>query len=278
MHGQGSYGGHQVRLARRPEVVFLALLAMVFSDEIEQAGEWLEWLRPVLCGVWPIWAGDDGAWAEGPSYGLAYVSIMTMFASALKHATGVDLYRRPFWANHGHWRRWCWPPYAEWMGFGDHTERWKRTWESNANLVETIRRESGDETLATYVEQFRAEAEHLDTPEVRRMSASDAKLYLLEPAQHTEAGGPPQEPENTVLRTFPGAGWARTTHIDDPGHDIKLPLQPIQLYNHSHTNNNDFIIHVAGRSWPCQRLLRRLRVSSPHALELAQVAQLRDSI
>ena len=250
MHGRGSYGVTRFDSHAGREVVFLALLAMVFSDEIEQAGEWLEWLRPVLCGVWPIWAGDDGAWAEGPSYGLAYVSIMTMFASALKHATGVDLYRRPFWANHGHWRRWCWPPYAEWMGFGDHTERWKRTWESNANLVETIRRETGDATLAGYVEQFRAEAEHLDTPEVRRMSASDAKLYLLEPAQHTEAGGPLQEPENTVLRTFPGAGWAAVrTHIDDPEHDVAFIFRssPYGSYSHSHANNNDFIIHVAGK-------------------------------
>ena len=46
-----------------------------------------------MCGLWPSWAGDDGAWAQGPSYSLAYVTIMTMFASALKRGTGVDLYR-----------------------------------------------------------------------------------------------------------------------------------------------------------------------------------------
>jgi len=248
MHGRGSYGVTRFDSHAGREVVFLALLAMVFSDEIEQAGEWLEWLRPVLCGVWPIWAGDDGAWAEGPSYGSAYVSIMTMFASALKHATGVDLYRRPFWANHAHWRRWCLPPYAEWMGFGDHSERWKHTWESNANLVETIQRETGDQTLAPYVEQFRAEAERLDTSQVRHMSALDSKLYLLDATD--AAPGDTARRQDGVLRVFPGAGWAAVrTHIDDAEHDVAFIFRssPYGSYSHSHANNNDFIIHVAGK-------------------------------
>lgn len=248
MHGRGSYGITRFDSHAGREVVFLALLAMVFSDEIEQAAEWLEWLRPVLCGIWPVWAGDDGAWAEGPSYGSAYVSIMTMFASALKHGTGVDLYRRPFWANHGHWRRWCLPPYAEWMGFGDHTERWKRTWEANANLVDVIRRETGDHTLAAYIEQFRTEAEPLDTPQGRDMTAFDAKLYLLE--EKNPPAEAAAERRDGVLRVFPDAGWAAIrTSIDDPQSDVAFIFRssPYGSYSHSHANNNDFIIHVAGK-------------------------------
>ena len=105
MHNRGSYGLTRFDSHAGREIVFLALIALVFHDHIPEAESWLEWLRPVLCGIWPIWAGDDGAWAEGPSYGLAYVTIMTMFASALKRGTGVDLYRRPFWKNHARWRQ-----------------------------------------------------------------------------------------------------------------------------------------------------------------------------
>ncbi len=250
MHGRGSYGVTRFDSHAGREVVFLALLAMVFSDEIEQAGEWLEWLRPVLCGIWPIWAGDDGAWAEGPSYGLAYVSIMSMFATALKHSTGVDLYRRPFWANHGHWRRWCLPPYAEWMGFGDHTERWKRTWEANANLVDVIRHETGDASLGRYVEQFRAEAETLPLPERPGVDTFDAKLYLM----HTPDDAAPDTPAakaDPIMRVFPDGGWAAIrTSIDDTVRDVALIFRssPYGAVSHSHAANNDFIIHVGGRA------------------------------
>jgi hypothetical protein len=64
MHDRGSYGVTRFDSHAGREVVFLALIAMVFSDHIPDAAKWLEWLRPVLCGIWPIWAEDDGAWAD----------------------------------------------------------------------------------------------------------------------------------------------------------------------------------------------------------------------
>lgn len=94
MHARGGYGVTDFRSHSGREIVFLANLAMVFHRHIPEAEQWLRWLRPVLCGVWPIWAGADGAWAEGIMYGFAYVNIMTTFASALKEGCGVDLYRR----------------------------------------------------------------------------------------------------------------------------------------------------------------------------------------
>ena len=89
---------------------------------------------------------------------LAYVTIMTIFATTLKRATGLDLYRKPFWQGHARWRQWCWPPYAEWMGFGDHSERWAGSWHSNANLVDTISRETESDAFTAYVQAFREEA------------------------------------------------------------------------------------------------------------------------
>ena len=70
MHNRGSYGVTRFDSHAGREIVFLAHIALVFHEHIPEAQTWLEWLRPVLCGIWPIWAGDDGAWAEGPSYGL----------------------------------------------------------------------------------------------------------------------------------------------------------------------------------------------------------------
>jgi len=246
MHDLGCYGITRFDSHAGREIVFLAHIGMVFHEHIPAASRWLEWLRPVLCGVWPIWAGDDGAWSEGPSYGLAYTTIMTMFASSCKRATGVDLYRRPFWGNHARWRQWCLPPYAEWMGFGDHSERWASGWHSNADLVDLIGREIKTGEFTAYVEAFRREAEQLDTPAERQMPGANAQLFLAP----SPPAAQPAASSSTALRTFPGAGWAALrTDLCDPARDVAFIFRSSRFgsYSHSHANNNDFILHAGGR-------------------------------
>ena len=234
MHGRGMYGVERFDSHAGREIVFLALIALVFHEHIPEAPVWLAWLRPVLCGVWPIWAGDDGAWAQGPSYGTAYVGIMSMFGTALKRGAGIDLYRRPFWRNHARWRESFLPPYAQWWGFGDGGMRPPLA--ASTDIVETIEREVGSGELAEYVAACRAAAPPGTPP---------PQAYLAPPAEPAPAG-PARE---GVCRVFPYAGWAAIrTHIDDPARDVALLFRssPLGAISHSHANNNDFIIHVAG--------------------------------
>ena len=246
MHGRGSYGVQRFDSHAGREVVFLAMIALGFHEDLPESRTWLEWLRPVLCGIWPIWAGPDGGWAEGVSYGLAYVNIMTRFATALKAGAGIDLYTRPFWKGHAKWRQWCFPAYAEWIGFGDHSERWKRSWLANADLVELIGRQTGTAEFADYVADFRREAETCEQPPDRGLSATNPQRYLL-PGVDAEAGERDQE---QMLAVFAGAGWAAIrTAIQDPARDTAFIFRssPFGSISHSHANNNDFILHVAGK-------------------------------
>lgn len=248
MHDRGSYGVTRFDSHAGREIVFLAMIAFVFHEHIPEAVGWLEWLRPVLCGIWPVWSGDDGAWAEGPSYGLAYVSIMTMFATALKRGAGVDLYRRPFWKNHAHWRRHCLPPYAQWIGFGDHSERWAESWKANADLVEIIDRETGGQESGDYVAEFRREAKLCASSEPRQMPGVNSQIFLL-PVE--AESGPRPAREAKILRVFADTGWAAVrTHLDDASKDVGLIFRssPYGAISHSHANNNDFILHVAGKT------------------------------
>ncbi len=248
MHDLGHYGIDRFDSHSGREIVFLAQLSLVFHQHIPEAANWLEWLRPVLCGLWPSWAGDDGAWAQGPSYGLAYVTIMTMFASALKRGTGIDLYRRPFWQNHAHWRQWCLPPYAEWMGFGDHSERWAATWNNNADLVDLIGRESESSEFSAYIAEFRNIANTLSTPPERQLSGVNAQLLLAPAPIGKPKGTAPGQ--DRLLRVFADTGWAALrsdrTH---PERDIAFIFRssPYGAISHSHANNNDFILHAGGR-------------------------------
>jgi hypothetical protein len=172
---------------------------------------------------------------------------MSMFASALKKGTGVDLYSRPFWQGHANWRRWCFPPYAEWIGFGDQSERLAATWRGNAELVEIIARETGVHTFDSYAREFRAEAgKCLFSGEPRIPEAPSPQSYIAGPVGD---GGQAESPGN-MLQVFQDAGWAAVrTSVEAPEDDTAFIFRssPYGAWSHSHSNNNDFIIHVGGK-------------------------------
>lgn len=244
----GVYGVDKFDSHAGRQIVLLGLLSLAFHHEIPEAAGWLEFLRPVLCGVWPVWAGDDGAWAEGPAYGMTYVSVMTLFASALKQAVGVDLYRRPFWSGHLAWRRAVWPAYAEWIGFGDHNECWDVFWRSNADVCEVLARETGAAGYRPYVDALRHAAGvrcHIAPPE--RQLKGIHPLRLLAPGPLADSA--PAAPSSS-LSVYPAAGWAALrSDPADTSRDVALFFRssPFGSISHAHANNNDFILHVAGK-------------------------------
>jgi hypothetical protein len=247
MHNRGHYGITRFDSHAGREIVFLANVAFVFHEHIEEAEGWLEWLRPVLCGMWPSWADEDGAWAQGPSYGTAYVTIMTMFASVLKRTAGVNLYQKRFWKNHARWRYFCFPPYVEWMGFGDHSEKWASTWNNNANLVDVIARETDGGEFKPYIDAFRKEAESLTEPDERQMPGVLSQLFTSPELRQTDRT---IDGWDKVLNVFEDAGWAAfRSDPDDRDRDIAMVFRssPYGAISHSHANNNDFILHVGGK-------------------------------
>ena len=247
MHDRGTYGITRFDSHAGREIVFLAHIALVFHEHIPEAKTWLAWLRPVLCGLWPSWAGDDGGWAQGPSYGLAYVTIMTMFASVLKRGTGIDLYKRPFWQNHARWRQYVLPPYAEWIGFGDHSERWRDPWLRGADLADLIGRETGTAEFQGYVEALREEARYMTMPDERKMPGISSELFT---APDLDDAWSKQEVSESMLQVFPAVGWAALrTDLEDKARDIAFIFRssPFGAISHSHASNNDFIVHVGGQ-------------------------------
>ena len=247
MHDRGTYGITRFDSHAGREIVFLAHIALTFHEHIPEAKTWLAWLRPVLCGLWPSWAGDDGGWAQGPSYGLAYVTIMAMFASVLKRGTGIDLYRRPFWKNHARWRKYILPPYAEWMGFGDHSERWRDSWLRGADLAELIGRETATPEFLNYADALREETMYMTTPDERKMPGISSELFTApDQAIEEDANAAPDK----MLQVFEDVGWAAIrTDLENQKKDVAFIFRssPFGAISHSHASNNDFILHVGGQ-------------------------------
>jgi hypothetical protein len=110
------FASHQTRVLK-----FLGQASISFLGEISEAGEWFEWLMSVFYCIYPPWGGTDGSYHEGPNYWSAYFSWAQQFATALKSATGIDLYQKPFFRNTGYWALYCIPPHGAMTPFGDGT-------------------------------------------------------------------------------------------------------------------------------------------------------------
>ena len=252
MHDLGTYGIDRFDSHAGREIVFLAWTLLAFHEHIPGSLEMLRWLRPVLCGIWPVWAEDDGGWAEGMSYSLPYVTIMSRFAYILKRGVGVDLFSRPFWKAHAEWRMWCFPTYAQWMGFGDHSEVWEETCLRNADLVELIASENRSEEFGEYVEAFRSRAPSMPTREHAVPYSFSPMAFLNRSGIDDDQGKDSPESANLRpphLKVFDGVGWAALrTARDEPENDVALIFRSSRFgsISHSHANNNDFILHVAG--------------------------------
>lgn len=254
MHDSGCFGinrfdNHSVR-----EVVFLANVALIFHDEIPEAETWLTWLRPILCGVWPTWGHDDGSWAEGFMYGCTYMTHMSMFITALDRGIGVNLFRRPFWANNLLWRQWTSPVYAkDFLSFGDGNKPMRGLWKMTLDLARLVYRATGAPFLPGYIAQLEREIPRTE-PGVedlwyfRRVSPLAYLCGVPGPLpvpaiQETEPVG--------VLTVFPEGGWgALRTAKDQPRQDIGFVFRssPYGNFSHSHSNQNDFALHVGGET------------------------------
>ena len=85
----------------------------------EKTSEWLRYVTGIYWSVYPAWGREDGGWNEGPGYWQAYMEIALHFVLALRTATGIDLTRRPFFANTAYYRFYLTPPGSRMMPFGD---------------------------------------------------------------------------------------------------------------------------------------------------------------
>ena len=101
---------------------FFGLAALACLGEFPEAEKWLDYTLRSYLTSYPSWGGDDGGWAQGLSYWSAYLLWHTNFIEALRLATGVNLFKKPFFRNNGFFAVYFHPPYAKRGGFGDHGE------------------------------------------------------------------------------------------------------------------------------------------------------------
>lgn len=239
---------------------YLVEHAIALAEE-PRAAVWMDYAVRILMTVYPHWGGYDGGWAEGIPYGMAYNAIYLVPFESLRVATGLDLWKRPFYREVRRFFSYCTSPIGDIRPFGDM--------ENDPMLGSG----AGLRSLLLF------HANRYDDPATRWWAD------LLVPERQREALGAlpgllfedrvqPKRPDSAPNdAAFYGVGWA-ALHSDflDPARDLFLLFKcsPYGSVSHSHADQNSFALMKGGRSLAIPAGVRYPTHGSPFHTEYTQ--------
>lgn len=217
---------------------FLVEHAIALAEE-PRAAAWMDYAMLVLMTVYPHWGGYDGGWAEGISYGMAYNSIYLVPFEALRVATGLDLWRRPFYRDVRRFFSYCVSPIGDIRPFGDTENEPMRGNGAGLRSLLVFHANLYNDPATRWWADFLV-------PERQRESLGALPGMLLEDRVV------PKRPATAEKdAAFYGVGWA-ALHSDflEPERDLFLLFKssPYGAVSHSHADQNSFALMKGGRS------------------------------
>lgn len=233
---------HSIRMISLAGISLLSVL-----NEKKEAAVYLDYILKLLFAIYPVWGNDDGGWANGLFYWTGYILRMHEFLYALKHTTGVDLYKKRFFENNAYLPVYCCPPCSRFSYFSDGynsgpASRHKKT-------------AGGDETFSNLLKRIMGYNAHIYHDGI--IKHFDEKLEgnvplnifsilpLISKVKAKKAFSLPQS------RYYSDSGWvAMHSNIKEPGRDIFIMMQssPIGSFSHSHGHQNCFCLDVFGKN------------------------------
>jgi len=209
-------------------------------SEHPRAAVWMDYGLKTILTVFPHWAGRDGGWAEGISYGMAYNSMFITPLESLRVATGFDVWQRSFYRKLPYFFFYNVSPAGEIVGFGDSYDgsAMSRSGSLRA-LIQFHAERTNDRALRWWVDLLR-------TSSGGKPSLSPMTGLILPQTVKPEA--PVEMAPDAVFR---GVGWA-ALHSDlaNPNEDLFVAFKssPFGGVSHSYADQNSFSILKGGHA------------------------------
>lgn len=244
MLGTGPYGLDRSRLLDRNPFDShgggaLARSAAICTALVGEGSQFDQCFRDVVPRyfAWPVsWGRDDGGFANGTAYaqwGVLYTHFVVW--DLLKNALGVDLWQTPWARGYGQFIAYFLPPGTPSGLFGDEVEK---------------------KFSAVWATQGKAYAAHLPAPLAdwyarNQFGEQPTHLGLLLAPQRDwqlASGALPPETPNAIH--MPSIGWvAMHSNLADRGRSsVYFKSSPYGSFNHSHADQNGFVINSKGQS------------------------------
>ena len=212
-------------------LTIVAAIGALTAGDIPEADRWLQDALP-LAVVWTSpWGWQDGGFANGTAQLFWDTGSNLPAWYVLRNAAGVDLAQKEWVRNHARFMAYFVPPGAPSGVFGDGheldlTEVWGRVSKATARFAPTA----------------------IGGWYARSMGNEDAariELMLSPRVDLARAALPAGTPDSAH---FPSVGWvAMHSSLPDPQRtSVYFKSSPYGSYNHSHGDQNSFVIHHRG--------------------------------
>lgn len=220
---------------------FLGEAAIAFIGELPEAEVWFDYIVSLLILKYPAFGGDEGGWSQGVSYWQSYVSWLLEFMDALKIATDVDLYKKPFFHNTGYFKLYAHPPKSKIGAFGDHSDGPPNA--GSAQIMGTLAHAFRNPAYQWYASTITG------TGRTPILPMNNFIGYVRAPESMDDMVDPVIPEGFPQSRVFHDVGWAlMNVDMDDWDNNvhIKFKSSPYGSHNHSHAEQNSFMIEAYG--------------------------------
>lgn len=220
---------------------FLGEAAIAFMGELPEAEAWFDYIVSLLVLKYPAFGGDEGGWSQGVSYWQSYISWVLEFLDAFKLATGVDLYQKPFFRNTGYFKLYAHPPKSKFGAFGDHSD--SPPGQGAAQVVGWLATAFHDPAYQWYASEISGMGR------VPVLPTNNFLGYVKAPETNDDLIDPALPEDFPQSRLFSDIGWA-LMNVDmrdwDNNVHVKFKSSPYGSHNHSHAEQNSFMIEAYG--------------------------------
>ncbi|HUQ27811.1 MAG TPA: DUF4962 domain-containing protein [Usitatibacter sp.] len=210
----------------------VAAIGALMAGDIPEADNWVREAIPAAVTWTSPWGWQDGGFGNGTAQGFWDTGQNLTAWYVLRNAAGVDLSKKEWVRNHARFLAYFTPPGAPSGAFGDGLEMalpevWSRVGKGLAAFAPS--------PLARWY----ARSQNQEDP-------ARLELLLAPHLDFSSARFPQDAPDSMA---FPSIGWAAMhSSLSDPNRiSIFFKSSPYGSYNHSHADQNSFVIHHRGR-------------------------------
>ncbi|MCU6712568.1 DUF4962 domain-containing protein [Paenibacillus sp. J5C_2022] len=209
---------------------YIGIIAVALLGEIPEAELWFKQVVPAYINLLPPWGGEDGGWAQGTGYWQVSSFMNKEMMDVLLYASGFNLYDKAHARNEGRYPLYAYPHGSPTGVFGDENDIKPNGY--NVSLLRRIAEMQGDARL-----QWAWKA--LGQSPLNVMFDYFYGDDSLTPI-------PPYDWPKAIW--FQDIGWvAMHSELYDPLRvSLYFKSSRYGSYNHSHADQNSFIIHAYG--------------------------------
>ena len=213
---------------------YIGVIGLAMYGDIPDASRWLKDVIPVYTAVLPPWSEQDGGWSQGTDYWQYSTNSGGEFMDALAISGVLDLYKSAWMQNQYLWSLYVYPE-GSYGSFGDGSNRYKAEEGGySSQAMNRIAAFTGNPVAKWLAEQ---------TGGVDTSFSNYYLLYRMQVTAHVPTDYP-------LSHEFKDIGWAVMTNdlIDSNRIQLTFKSSPWGSYNHSHADQNSFIIQAYGEN------------------------------